>query len=162
MRRDLLWRRGLRLAVSCTICVLALGLAPLRARAELGGVYEGIGHDQEALHATLAQEEHTGYTLYTLTLPGGIEVREYYSQHSGIFAVSWTGKNRRPDMRQILGSYFERFSRTPEQQHRPVNQVFRRAEPDFVLESRGEMRRFSGRAFLPAYVPQEVSLDEIR
>lgn len=150
-----------RLGLACAGLALAAGLAT-PARAELGGVYDGIERDRQQLNAAVSEEPHATYTVYILACADGTTVREFYSPHSGIFAVSWSGMGRRPDMRQILGSYFDRFQRTPEQMHAAHNQAFHRAEPDFVIESRGEQRHFTGRAFIPQYRPQEVPLAEIR
>jgi len=148
--------------LGCLIGVMALAfLAAAPARAELGGSYYGMLHDQAGLSATLTTVEHTGYTTYVLDLPDGTQVREYFSAHTGVFAVEWSGHGHRPDMRQLLGVYFERFQRPVAAPHRGRNSPLLLVDPDFVLESRSAMRHFTGRAYLPQLVPQEVQLADL-
>ena len=64
-------------------------------------------------------------------------------------------------MRQLLGVYFERFQRPVAAPHRGRNSPLLLVDPDFVLESRSAMRHFTGRAYLPQLVPQEVQLADL-
>jgi hypothetical protein len=148
--------------LSCTLAGLVLALAARPARAELGGDYESILRDQAEMHATLAIQQNPAYTTYVLDMPDGTQVREYYSPHSGVFAIDWSGMGRRPNMRQVLGAYFERYARPDDAPRTGHNGALRRADPDFVLDSRSIMRRFIGRAYLPGAVPQEVAIADVR
>jgi hypothetical protein len=142
---------------------LALALmAAVPARAELGGDYDSIVRDQQVMNATLTTQQNPAYTTYILDMPDGTQVREYYSVHAGVFAIDWSGYGRRPNMRQVLGPYFGRFGRPDNAPHAPKNAMLRRTEPDFVLESRCIMRHFTGRAYIPQAVPQEVSIADVR
>lgn len=142
--------------------IAALALAAAPAFAELGGDADSVLRDRQAMHATLTTEQNPAYTTYILDMPDGAQVREYFSVHAGVFAVDWSGNGRKPDLRQVLGPYFERYSRPEGAARAPHNATLRRADPDFVLESRCAMRHFTGRAYVPQYVPQEVSIDEVR
>jgi hypothetical protein len=141
---------------------LALGLAVPAARAELGGNYDSVLADQAALHATLTTQEDAAYTTYILDMPDGTQVREYFSQHSGVFALDWSGIGRRPNMRQVLGAYYARFSRPEGAPRTGRNNPVHRADPDFAFDSRVVMRHFSGRAYIPQAVPQEVAIADVR
>jgi hypothetical protein len=141
---------------------LALTLAAPAAKAELGGSYESVLEDQKAMQATLTTEEHPAYTTYILDMADGTEVREHYSPHAGVFAIDWSGNGRRPNMRQVLGPYFDRFTRPPGAAPTGRNNPLHRADPDFVLDSYVAMRHFTGRAYLPQAVPQEVAIADVR
>jgi hypothetical protein len=132
------------------------------AMAELGGNYTSILEDQAAMRATLTAQEHPSYTVYILDMSDGTQVREYLSPHSGVFAIDWSGDERRPNMRQVLGVYFDRFSRPVGAPHGGHNNALHRADPDFVLDSFVAMRRFTGRAYIPQAVPQEVAIADVR
>ena len=155
-------------AVACLGVGLAIACAA-PARAELGGTYDSVLHDQETMHATLTTEEHPAYTTYILDMADGTQVREYYSQHTGVFAVDWSGPGRLPDLNQVLGTYAERYADSVRQRHAgPAGQhvgrttPLHRSDPDFQLESRLIMRHFKGRAFIPQSVPQEVAIEDVR
>jgi hypothetical protein len=141
---------------------LAMALTAFPAHAELGGTYYSVLQDQAEMHANMTTQENPSYTTYILDMPDGTQVREYLSQHTGVFAIDWSGDGRRPNMRQVLGIYFDRFSRPANTPRRGHNNAVRRTDPDFVFESRVAMRHFSGRAYLPQYVPQEVAIADVR
>ena len=65
-----------------------------------------------------------------------------------------------PDLRQALGSYFDRYTSAAAGQSGHRHAEVR--TPDFVVQSNGHMRSFSGRAYLPSFVPQGVALEEIK
>jgi hypothetical protein len=144
------------------VFLLAVVFATLPARAELGGDYNSILQDRTAMHATLTCQPHAAYNTYILDMPDGTQVREYYSVVGVVFAVDWSGRGHRPDMRQALGAYFERFGRPENLPLKARNSMLRRIEPDIVLESRVVMRRFKGRAYLPQFVPQEAAIADVR
>ena len=151
----------LRLSAAAGV-FLAIAVAAPSARAELGGNYDSVLRDQAALHATLTTQESPAYTTYILDMPDRTQVREYFSQHSGVFAIDWSGDGRRPNMRQVLGAYYSRFGRPEGAPRTGRNNPVRRADPDFVLDSRVAMRHFTGRAYIPQAVPQEVAIVDVR
>jgi hypothetical protein len=65
-------------------------------------------------------------------------------------------------MRQVLGIYFDRYGRPEGSPRRSHNSPLLRTDPDFVLDSRVAMRHFTGRAYIPQYVPQEVAIADVR
>jgi len=93
----------------------------------------------------------TGYTVNQTTLDSGATVREYVDASGTVFAVSWSGPVV-PDLRQLLGPYFDTLAApgsNPHQRrgHRMIKQ------PDVVIESGGHMGAFEGRGWIPAKLP---------
>ena len=107
-------------------------------------------------HATAA----AAYTMRELTTPAGTVIRQFAAGDGRVFAVSWSGPTK-PDLRELLGTYFDDFSAprdgTPRghAQHRLEN-------ADLVVQSGGRMRAFSGRAYLPSKLPAGVLINDLR
>ena len=145
---------------------LVLALAAPTASAELGGNCESVLHDQAEMHATLTTEEHPAYTTYILDMPDGTQVREYFSLRSGVFAIGWT--NGHPNMRLVLGVYYDRLVQAMEARYAPGaphhgrNNPIRYDDPDFVYFAQVAISRFTGRAYLPQAVPQGVDIADVR
>ncbi|MEJ2552715.1 MAG: DUF2844 domain-containing protein [Gammaproteobacteria bacterium] len=129
--------------------------------AALGGDMESVDTDQGALNASEQISATTqSYTVYELQTTAGIVVREYLSLDGSVFAVSWQGPAL-PNLRQILGGYFARYTEAAQKQsgghgHQAVHL------PDLVVESSGHMRAFFGRAYLPKALPQGVTAADIK
>jgi len=100
----------------------------------------------------------TNYTVHAIQAPSGTTVREYVSEDGMVFAVAWQGPFL-PDLRQALGRYFERYSNAASAKGRRQVAV---SESDFVVQSGGRMRSFSGRAYLPPLLPQGFTLEDLR
>jgi hypothetical protein len=94
------------------LAIAAVALASLPAFATLGGNSASVVADQKAFQATMKTSEQSGYTDYSLTLANGIIVHEFVNSANQVFEVTWNGKGMRPDMKQLLGSYFSLFGRT--------------------------------------------------
>jgi len=127
--------------------------------AELGGNGASVRTDQSKLQATLSSSDAGPYTLHTLQTATGTQVREYVSRAGTVFAVAWDGPQM-PDLQQLLGSYFERYTTLAQQ--RAGRGPLTIAEADFVAQSGGHMRSFSGRAYLPDQVPADVAIATIQ
>jgi hypothetical protein len=90
-------------------------------------------------------------------------VREYVSADGKVFAVAWHGPWL-PDMRQILGTYFEQYAQAMQAQgdgrvrRRPVMIE----QPGLVVQIGGHMRAFSGRAYVPEMLPSGVRVEDIQ
>lgn len=147
-----------------TIMAALLTLAvPLSAQASLGGDVTSVHADQAKLQATLHTTASSAYTVEEVKAPTGVVVREYVSSAGKVFAVSWQGPTR-PDLQQLLGSYFQVFQQALQTQ-KPTR--LRRGpifinQPGFVLEMGGHMRFLVGRAYVPSLVPANVQMEEIR
>lgn len=143
---------------------LALGIAalPVAAHGELGGRYATVLADGEQMHARVRSLPAANYTLHTLELANGGEVRQYAAADGTVFAVAWNGPGR-PDLRQLLGPHFE----TVQTDNVPVQGRFRRhplavQRADFVMRTGGHSGAFFGVAYLPRTLPAGVSDKDIR
>lgn len=133
------------------------------ATASLGGDVNSVQADQARLKATIQVQDAHGYSVHEMQPPGGTSVKEYVSSDGRVFAVSWRGPFV-PDMRQILGSYFQQYSTAV--QNEKAKQIGRRPlniqQPGLVVQSGGHMRGYFGRAYIPGMLPVGVTPDEIK
>ena len=138
----------------------ALALAvPRWARAALGGDAATVAADQAHINGKLVVRSTPKYTVHEIEAPSGTVVREFASPAGTVFGVAWSGPTM-PDLRQVLGPYFERYLAAVAQ--RPMRGPVSIEQPGLVVQSGGHMRAFSGRAYVPEAVPQGVAVDEIR
>lgn len=144
-----------------TIRTLSIALLALagQAHAELGGNTDSVGIDQSLLKATQQVTDTTHYTLHQLQVPSGLLVREYAAIDGTVFAVAWEGPEL-PDLQQLLGDYFERYSNAVRE--RGGRGSISIMLPDLVVQSGGHMRSFSGRAYLPERMPEGVAPEGIQ
>lgn len=148
------------LTVAAALLMLA---APLSAQASLGGDVMSVRADQARLQATLNTTAGSGYTVEEVKAPTGVVIREYLSSAGKVFAVAWQGPTR-PDLQQLLGTYFEVYKQAlqtqkPTHLHRAPISI---NQPGLVLEMGGHMRFLVGRAYIPSLVPANVAMEEIR
>ena len=78
------------------------------ALAALGGDASSIAADQVRFMASVRILRAELYTMHELAAATGTKVREYLDSEGKVFAVSWQGPFR-PNLRQLLGSYYETF-----------------------------------------------------
>jgi len=135
---------------------------PFTAWAALGGDANSVQTDQQHFKASMQITQNSACTIHEMQAEGGIIVREYVSQGK-VFGVSWEGPAR-PDLRQLLGQYYEEFVQAVEAAK--SQQVGRRPldiqEPDLVVQFSGHQRAYTGRAYAPQMVPSGMSAEEIR
>jgi hypothetical protein len=142
-------------------CVLAAALVvPIRVSATLGGDMASIAADQMQMNAVQQNSNLVSYALFELQLPSGTVVREYVSPSGTVFAVVWQGPAQ-PDLKQILGKYFELYTQAIQAQRdgRGPSVI---QQSGLVVETGGHMRAFFGRAYLPQALPNGVSVDKIQ
>jgi hypothetical protein len=143
--------------------VLLMLTLPIPALAALGGDVSSVQEDQAQMKGTLKTTEHSAYIVHEIKAGNGTVVREYASPAGDVFGVSWQGPFI-PDMKQLLGSYFDSYSsaaqaqRTAHRGRAPLNIQ----QSGLVVESNGHMRSYSGRAYDPGKLPQGVSGNDIR
>ncbi|HXA48311.1 MAG TPA: DUF2844 domain-containing protein [Burkholderiaceae bacterium] len=142
----------------------AVAFVSLPAFATLGGNSVSVTADQTALQASMSKSEKTGYTDYALTLANGIIVHEFVNSANQVFEVTWNGKGMRPDMKQILGSYFSRFGTNAnatqsaqKNEQRPTTRHVERVGANFEMHSAVHNRLFSGTAHIPSMIPTSLS-----
>ncbi|MGB6685449.1 MAG: DUF2844 domain-containing protein [Candidatus Acidiferrum sp.] len=149
---------------STIICgIFAILMLPFPAAASLGGDVTSVQADVAKMQATLKTSNGDSYTVHELQTATGVAVKEYASSAGKIFAVTWKGPTH-PDLRQLLGSYFEQFvqaeqaERAQRHGHGPVFIQ----QPGLVVQVAGHMRSFAGRAYVPQMMPAGVQLGDIR
>lgn len=154
--------RGAVLARALAGACAALCL-PAAAIAHLGGDADSVNTDRSALDGQLTTTASLQYEQHELTLPSGTVVREFATRGGRIFAISWQGPLP-PDLSQLLGSYYPRFTaaasaagRAPSGLQRQLSSV----APDFVVQSVSHLRSFRGKAYLPALVPEGVAVEQL-
>jgi hypothetical protein len=129
----------------------------------LGGDATSIQADQVHMQASLRTIASGPYNVQEMKTAAGAVVREYVSSEGKVFAVAWSGPWP-PDMRQLLGSYFDQYSQAAKVQsgvrigRRPL--VIN--EPGLVVQAGGHPRSFVGKAYVPQMLPAGVKAEDIQ
>lgn len=144
------------------VALVILGSAS-PARAALGGDASTIQADQLSMRGTRRTIAGEAYTVHEIQGTSGTVVREYLSPEGIVFAVAWRGPWM-PDMRQILGSYFEPYAQGVQARR---DDGLRRGpvlieQPGLVVQSSGHPRWFTGKAYVPAMVPKGLRAEDIQ
>jgi Protein of unknown function (DUF2844) len=139
---------------------LLAGSVTLPAFAALGGDAASVDTDVAKMKGQARATATGGYTVKEITLPSGTVVREYISAEGKVFAVTWSGMSK-PDLQQTLGTYFEQYKAAAAAPHAGHNHLTIR-QPDLVLNSGGHMRAWKGKAYVPALLPPNFSVDDIQ
>jgi hypothetical protein len=103
------------------------------------------------------------YTVHEIQAATGTVVREFLSPEGKVFAVAWNGP-RLPDLRQLLGSYFEPY-RAAIQSRSGVRMARRPVvidQPGLVVQIGGHIGAFSGRAYVPEMLPSSVRAQDLQ
>jgi hypothetical protein len=147
-----------------TSAVLALLALSTNAFASLGGTIASVETDRVQTQSALVRIQRIGsYSVHELQSPTGTAIREYYGADGVVFGVAWDGEWM-PDLRQLLGSYFDRYQRASiaaRRAHRTRGHV---AIDDngLVVQATGHARSSSGTAYAPALLPAGVTADVVR
>ncbi len=153
-------RAGRAFAVAlAAIATLAITVSQ-SATAALGGDAATVVADQAHVNGKLVVSRTQKYTMHEIRAPSGTAVREFASPAGTVFGVAWSGPTM-PDLRQVLGPYFDQYIAAAAAQRRRRGPVLIE-QPGLVVQSGGHMRAFVGKAYVPDAVPQGVALDEIR
>jgi hypothetical protein len=148
------------LLVTCTALVAFAPAFP--AWAALGGDAASVQADQLHMQGTQTTIAAESYTVHEIQGATGVVVREYVSSSGKVFGLAWHGPWP-PDMRQLLGSYFERYAQAAKAQSGP--RMGRRPLmlelPGLVVQMGGHPRSFSGKAYVPEMLPQGVRAEDI-
>ena len=129
------------------------------AIAALGGDAATVVADQVHIKGKLVVSRTQKYTVHEIQAPSGTVVREFASPAGTVFGVAWSGPTM-PDLRQVLGPYFDQYVAAATQRNRRGPVVIE--QPGLVVQSGGHTRAFVGKAYVPEAVPQGVAIDEIR
>jgi hypothetical protein len=149
--------------IRIVVCAaIAAGGISAPALAALGGDASSVERDRASLRGTVRMTASTEYTVHEIGTASGLVVHEYVSADGKVFAVSWRGPGI-PDLQQVLGSYYAQFAQAraamaPQYDHHHL--VVR--TPELVVQSRGRTRDFFGRAWAPALLPPDFSLNDLQ
>jgi Protein of unknown function (DUF2844) len=142
--------------------LLAIISAALPAWAALGGDVASVQADQVHMQGRVRTTTSTSYSVHEIQSASGAVVREYVSADK-VFAVAWQAPWP-PDMRQLLGSYFEQYVEAAKAQG--VSRMGRRPltinQAGLVVQMGGHARSFTGRAYLPDSLPAGVPAEAIQ
>ncbi len=133
------------------------------ALAALGGDVASVQADQLHMQGTLRTTAATSYSVHEIQSPAGTVVREYVSSAGRVFAITWQGQWP-PDMRQILGNYFEQYAQAAKAQSsaRMGRKPLVIEQPGLVVQMGGHPRSFRGRAYVPDLLPSGVAAEAIQ
>jgi len=143
-----------------TSLLLAAG-ACAPAFAGLGGDATSVDADRVSVKGTVrVTTSAAGFAVHEISNASGLRIQEYVGANGKVFAVSWRGPGV-PDLSQMLGTYYA-TARTaaagPHYDHHHLTVATR----DVVVQSSGHARSFFGRAWAPALLPQNFSVQDIR
>lgn len=129
------------------------------AAATLGEDVSSVRADEAQMQGTPRITGAAKFAMHEIELPSGTVVKEYVSPAGMVFAVSWQGPSI-PDLRQLLGRYFEQYTEAAKAQGAgPGSRVTQ--QPGLVVQSGGHMRAFFGRAYVPQMLPRGVLAENI-
>ena len=94
------------------LCVALVILAlPASVSATLGRDASSVDADRVRMQGALLRiARDDAYTVHEMQSSSGTAVREYVSSTGTVFAVAWQGPWL-PDLRQLLGPYFDDYQR---------------------------------------------------
>jgi hypothetical protein len=127
--------------------------------AALGGDVSSVQADQSHMRAQRRVTQNSAYSVHEMQADTGTVVREFVSPAGKVFGVSWQGAVR-PDMQQVLGSYFAEFAQAIPA-HRARGPVTIRTA-NLVIYSGGHMRALTGHIYIPDMVPGDVRPEDIK
>jgi hypothetical protein len=144
--------------------VFLIAACPFQASATLGSDVTTVNEDRVKMQGALMSiTRNDRFEVHQLQASNGTTVREYVSSTGTVFAVSWDGPWM-PDLRQVLGPYFDAYQRTvpavrnARRSHGPM--TFRSG--DLVVQIGGHPRAFVGRAYIERLMPQGMQAQTIR
>jgi hypothetical protein len=147
------------------IALALAALAPLAAYAALGAAPVARTHAMAASRSLLQSSVTTGasaasYTVREAKDADGVTIREYVLPTNVVFAVTWQGPVR-PDMSELLGSYFPNFANPGEGRAQGIGPMVQHNSA-FHIESAGHTGYFFGKAYLPRLVPANVRMETLQ
>jgi Protein of unknown function (DUF2844) len=140
--------------------MLILFSRPHSALAALGEQPTSFIAEQTQTQSAAQITQAANYTVQQIVMPSGTVVKEYVLSNGNVFAVAWSGPSM-PDLRQLLGQYFDGYTAAAKQKRSGRGKVVIE-QPELVVRSGGHMHAFSGSAYLPALLPEGFSAKEIR
>jgi len=133
------------------------------AHAVLGGSYNTIETDRLHMAAQVRTSAAASFSVHALTLANGAVVREFTRGDGTVFAVDWRGPGR-PDLRQLLGSYFDilQTDNAIPVGRRRTRRPLAVNRADLVIQTAGHPGAFQGVAILPKQAPTGFSAADLK
>lgn len=151
--------------VLASTALLAMLCIPFSAKASLGGNIHSVQADKTLMRGTLKSTAAGNYSVQQIRAANRMIVREYVSTTGEVFGVTWQGPTP-PDLRQILGPYFDTYIKAVQQRRarmlRPIRGPLLIEQNGLVVEMGGHVRGFFGRAYVRQLMPPGVAAKEIR
>jgi len=146
-----------------SLFTLAFAIVSLPAWAALGGDISTVQADAVHMHGSVRSTVAATYTVHEIQATSGLVVREYVSFAGKVFAIAWQGPWP-PDMRQLMGSYFDPYIQAARARSGPgmARRPLMIEQPGLVVQAGGHPRSFVGRAYIPDQLPSNVTAEEIR
>ena len=144
-----------------SIVLLSALLAGSSAFAVLGQDVSSVQSDGARIKAAVNVLPGRSYSVHEMRAPSGTAVKEFVSPAGQVFGVSWQGPST-PDLRQLLGEYFDQYMQAAQTTPRRYRGVLHIETEDLVFESGGHMRFKVGRAYLRSKLPEGVVADNVR
>ncbi len=141
------------LGIFAACCVAAPALAAL------GGDASSVESDRANMKGALRVTAGVDYSVHEIQAPSGMVIHEYVSAEGKVFAVSWRGPGL-PDLPQLLGSYSAQLRTAATHPHYNHHRMHIETA-GVVMQSSGHLRTRSGRAWVPALLPQNFSIKDI-
>jgi hypothetical protein len=143
----------------CSVMLLT-ALSPRMASATLGEPEVSVQSDVAQLKGSIKQMTNRSiYRVHEMQLPSGTMLREFVAPNGNVFAVAWKGPMP-PDLRQAFGQYFDTYIAAAKL-HQGDHHHLEIQQSDLVVQVRGHMRSFAGRAYLPGAVPAGMDLGDL-
>ena len=134
------------------------------AFASLGGMVSSVDIDRVRTQSALIRIQRVaGYSVHELLSPTGTTIREFYGSNGVVFGVAWDGEWT-PDLRQLFGSYFNRYQQVSATARRAHKNHGRLAldDNDLIVQASGHTRSSTGIAYVRSLLPAGVSADVVR
>lgn len=144
----------------CSAVAALAALCASTAFATLGEPEASVALEGQFAPGSIKESDHGSYRVHEASLPSGTVVREYVGLDGNVFAVVWRGPFM-PNLKQMLGRYFDEYAAAPRSQHADRNHREVR-QSDLVVQAGGHMRAYSGRAYLPQALPAGVSVEDLQ
>ena len=152
-------------ALAPLACYATLGAAPATrthtvAAAARSSLQAAATPGPAAGAAAVTAPAAAQYTVREANDVDGVTIREYVLPNNVVFAVTWHGPVR-PDMSELLGSYFANFVNASDGRARGIGPMVQH-NGEFHIESAGHTGYFFGKAYLPRLVPANVRMENLQ
>ncbi|HVN46637.1 MAG TPA: DUF2844 domain-containing protein [Steroidobacteraceae bacterium] len=129
------------------------------AFAALGGDAISVESDRAAVKGVLRVTPFLEYDMHEIRTDAGTVIHEYVSPQGKVFAISWRGPGL-PNLAQLLGDYSAQLAQAVPRPHYNHHHL-RVTSPNVIMESDAYLRTLSGRAWVPALLPQNFAAKDI-